>query len=195
MAVAGVLLAAGEGSRLGRPKALVELGGTLLAERGIDLLSRGGCAPVHVVIGAAADDVAARLSGATLVRNPDWHTGMASSMRAGLASLTDADAAVIALVDQPLVTPDVVRRLLAAYRHGATAAVAAYGGRPRNPVLLRRELWAEVADAAHDDVAARAYLRDHPEVVTEVECGDIAEPADIDTRADLAALERRLSSR
>lgn len=196
MAVAGVLLAAGEGSRLGRPKALVELGGAPLVERGIDLLTRGGCAPVHVVVGAGAADVVARVSGVTLVDNPDWHTGMASSLRAGLASLgEDVDAAVLALVDQPLITPDAVRRLLAAYRDGAMAAVASYDGRPRNPVLLRRELWGAAASATYDDVGARAYLRDHPDIVTEVECGDVADPADIDTAADLAAIERRFNAR
>lgn len=192
MTVAGMLLAAGEGSRLGRPKALVELGGTSLVARGVEMLSHAGCAPVHVVTGAA--DV--ELPGVTLVANPDWRTGMASSLRAGLASLPDAvDAVVLALVDQPLIGPDAVRRLVTAYRDGALAVVATYDGRQRNPVLLRRELWADAADTAHDDVGARAYLRAHPELVTEVECGDIADPADIDTAADLAALERRLSAR
>ncbi|GAA5112456.1 nucleotidyltransferase family protein [Haloechinothrix salitolerans] len=192
MTVAGVLLAAGEGSRLGRPKALVELGGTSLAARGVAVLTEAGCAPVHVVTGA----VDVELPGVTLVNNPDWRTGMGSSLRAGLASLPDdVDAVVLALVDQPLITPDVVRRLIAAYQSGARAAIATYEGRQRNPVLLRRELWADAADAAHDDVGARAYLRAHPEVVTEVECGDVADPADIDTEADLAALERRLSAR
>ncbi|WP_034269169.1 nucleotidyltransferase family protein [Haloechinothrix halophila] len=192
MTVAGVLLAAGEGSRLGRPKALVELGGTSLVARGVEMLAQAGCAPVHVVTGAA--DV--ELPGVTLVANPDWRTGMASSLLAGLASLpADVDAVVLALVDQPLIGPDAVRRLIAAYRDGALAVVATYDGRQRNPVLLRRDLWAAAADAAHDDVGARAYLRAHPDVVTEVECGDIADPADIDTAADLAALERRLSAR
>lgn len=195
MTVAGVLLAAGEGSRLGQPKALVELGGTSLVARGVGMLIHAGCAPVHVVTGAADVDV----PGVTLVANPEWRTGMASSLRAGLASLPDdpdaVDAVVLALVDQPLIGPDAVRRLVAAYRDGARAVVATYDGRQRNPVLLHRDLWAAAAGAAHDDVGARAYLRAHQEVVTEVECGDIADPADIDTAADLAALERRLSAR
>lgn len=195
MTVAGMLLAAGEGSRLGRPKALVELGGTTLAARGVDMLTQAGCDPIHVVTGAADVD----LPGVTLVSNPDWRTGMGSSLRAGLASLPDdpnaVDAVVLALVDQPLITPDAVRRLIHAYRDGARAVVATYDGKQRNPVLLRRDLWADAAAAAHDDVGARAYLRAHPDVVTEVACGDIADPADIDTPADLAALERRLNAR
>lgn len=196
MTVAGLLLAAGEGSRLGRPKALVELAGRTLVARGVDMLTQAGCAPVHVVTGAVDVD----LPGVTLVSNPDWCTGMASSLRAGLASLPDdpddpdaPDAVVLALVDQPLITPDVVRRLIGVYRDGARAVVATYDGKPRNPVLLRSDLWADAAAAAHDDVGARVYLREHPDVVTEVECGDIADPADIDTASDLAALERRLN--
>ncbi len=185
-AVAGVLLAAGEGSRFGRPKALVELNGQTLAERGADLLRAGGADPVLVVTGAA--DV--QLTGALSVYNEDWRTGMGSSLRAALAALagTDAGAAVIALADQPLVGPEAVARLIAAYRDGASVAVAAYGGQPRNPVLLAREHWPEVIAMAAGDAGARPFLRARPELVTLVECGDTGRPDDIDTPADLARI-------
>jgi CTP:molybdopterin cytidylyltransferase MocA/SAM-dependent methyltransferase len=183
-AVAGVLLAAGEGSRLGRPKALVELNGQTLAEHGADLLRAGGADPVVVVTGAARIQLAGTLS----VYNEDWRTGMGSSLRTALEALagTDAGAAVIALADQPLVGPQAVARLIAAYRGGATVAVAAYGGQPRNPVLLAREHWPEVIAMAEGDTGARPFLRARADLVTLVECGDTGRPDDIDTPADLA---------
>jgi CTP:molybdopterin cytidylyltransferase MocA len=184
-AVAGILLAAGGGSRLGRPKALVELGGESLARRGVRLLHEGGAAPIVVVTGAVAVD----LPGVLTVHNPDWRSGMGSSLTAGLATVPQGPgAAVIALVDQPLVGPEAVRRLIAAYLAGARVAVAGYGGAPRNPVLLAREHWPEVAGLAVGDAGARAFLRANPELVTLVECGDTGSPDDLDTRADLERL-------
>jgi CTP:molybdopterin cytidylyltransferase MocA len=181
-AVAGILLAAGSGSRLGRPKALVEIDGQALVTRGIRLLRDGGTAPVIVVSGAAPVD----LPGVMVVHNPDWRTGMGSSLRAGLACLPDsAQAAVIALADQPLIGPEAVRRLIAAFAAGAGLAVAAYGGQPRNPVLIARAHWPGVAAAAEGDAGARPFLRAHPELVTSVECGDTGRPDDLDTSADL----------
>jgi CTP:molybdopterin cytidylyltransferase MocA len=183
--VAGILLAAGEGSRLGQPKALVEIGGEPLARRGVAMLREGGAAPVVVVTGAVAVD----LPGVLVVHNPGWRTGMGSSLAAGLATVPeDCHAAVIALVDQPLVGPEAVRRLIAAYAGGASIAVAAYHGAPRNPVLLAREHWAGVLALAVGDAGARPFLRAHPDLVVPVECGDTGRPDDLDTRADLERL-------
>jgi CTP:molybdopterin cytidylyltransferase MocA len=189
-AVAGILLAAGQGSRLGQPKALVHLGGQSLAARGIALLTEGGADPVIIVTGAARVPQA----GATVVHNPDWRTGMGSSLAAGLAAVpARCPAAVIALADQPLVGAAAVRRLIDAFGAGAAIAVAAYHGQPRNPVLIARPHWAEVIALAAGDLGARPFLRAHPELVTRVECGDTGRPDDIDTRADLdriAGLDR-----
>jgi CTP:molybdopterin cytidylyltransferase MocA len=180
--VAGILLAAGQGSRIGQPKALIDVGGTPLAARGVALLHDGGASPVIMVTGASAVD----LPGVITVHNPDWPTGMGSSLRAGLATVPgQCSAAVIALVDQPLVGPESVRRLIAAHQAGASVAVAAYAGRPRNPVLLGREHWPEVMALATGDAGARTFLRARPELVTLVECGDTGRPDDIDTPADL----------
>ncbi|QKW35251.1 nucleotidyltransferase family protein [Actinomadura sp. NAK00032] len=187
-APAGLLLAAGEGSRLGRPKATLELDGERLVDRGVRLLRDGGCAPVLVVAGAAQIEVI----GAVVVPNPGWRDGMGSSLRTGLAALPPGcPAVVVALVDQPLVTPAAVQRLVAAYEAGAGIAVATYGGAPRNPVLLSAEHFAGVAEAAVGDRGARGYLRAHPELVTPVPCDGVAAPDDIDTPDDLAAFTRR----
>jgi len=98
--VAGVLLAAGSGSRLGRPKALVTVGGRSLVSRGVALLQDGGADPVIVVTGAAE---LAELPGPGVVsvHNPDWATGMGSSLAAGLGAVPAGhSAAVVALADQ-----------------------------------------------------------------------------------------------
>jgi len=192
--VAGVLLAAGEGSRFGQPKALVELNGQTLAERGVGLLRAGGADPILVVTGA----VPLELDRTLTVDNPQWRTGMGSSLRAALQALseagrgpemgTDIGAVVVALADQPLVGAEAVARLIAAYRGGASVAVAAYDGQPRNPVLLAREHWPEVIATATGDQGARTFLRTRPELVTLVECGDTGRPDDIDTPADLARI-------
>jgi nicotine blue oxidoreductase len=204
--VAGVLLAAGEGSRFGQPKALVEFGGQTLAERGVNLLRAGGADPILVVTGA----VPLELDGTLTVDNPQWRTGMGSSLRAALQALTaaragagagagaaagaaagadrDVGAVVVALADQPLVGAEAVARLIAAHRDGASVAVAAYDGQPRNPVLLAREHWPEVIETATGDQGARTFLRAHPDLVTLVECGDTGRPDDIDTPADLARI-------
>jgi nicotine blue oxidoreductase len=120
---------------------------------------------------------------------------MGSSLRAALRALTELEAGprvgpeigavVVALADQPLVGAEAVGRLIAAYRAGAGVAVAAYGGKPRNPVLLAREHWPEVIATATGDQGARAFLRARSELVTLVECGDTGRPDDIDTPADL----------
>ena len=194
-----MLLAAGEGSRFGAPKALIELGGRTLAQRGVDTLRAGGADPILVVTGAAP----VRLSGTLTVDNPEWRTGMGSSLRAALrflqaglgaagepaaAPVADPQAVVVVLADQPLVGAEAVARLIAAYRAGATVAVATYGGKPRNPVLLARERWPEVAELATGDSGARTFLRARPELVTSVECGDVGRPDDIDTPEDLARI-------
>jgi nicotine blue oxidoreductase len=192
--VAGVLLAAGSGSRLGRPKALVVVGGQSLVERGVALLRDGGARPVIVVTGAA--ELPSKPGpGVVCVRNADWATGMGSSLAAGLAAVPpEGAAAVIALADQPLVGRESVRRLIAAYASGARVVVACYEGQPRNPVLIGREHWPEVVAMAAGDVGARPFLRAHPDLVTRVECGDVGRPDDIDSPEDLATAERLLAT-
>lgn len=161
---------------------MVEIGGEPLARRGVALLRAGGAAPVVVVTGAVAVD----LPGVLAVHNPDWPSGMGSSLAAGFATVpATCPAAVIALVDQPLVGPEAVRRLIDAYQAGASVAVAGYGGVPRNPVLLAREHWAGTLALAVGDVGARPFLTAHPDLVTLVECGDTGRPDDVDTLGDL----------
>lgn len=181
--VAGVVLAAGEGRRFGMPKALVRHNGRLFVEAAADVLRAGGCDPVIVVTGAAADQVReADLGDALLVENPDWATGMGSSLRAGLTAAAGMDAVVVLTVDMPGVTAEAVRRVAELAAPGALAA-ASYDGRRGHPVLLGSEHWAGVQELATGDQGAREYLRTHE--VRDVPCEDIASGQDVDRPTDL----------
>jgi CTP:molybdopterin cytidylyltransferase MocA len=192
---AGLVLAAGAGSRLGRPKALVELGGELLVDRAVRVLAGAGCDPVVVVLGAQASDVvsAATLGHAVVVVNEGWTEGMGSSLRCGLSAVGDLGAAgaVVLLVDQPQVGAAQVRRLLDR-RGERPAVVASYGGQPRNPALLAASIWPAVCESAVGDVGARAWMRAHPEQVLAVACDDLGGDVDIDTADDLARAQEGL---
>ena len=196
--VAALVLAAGAGTRMGGPKALLEFRGRPLIERAIDAARAGGCARVVAVLGAAAEEVRRRadLRGAGVVVNQGWNEGVGSSLRAGLdalgSELDDArtapvDAALVLLVDQPLVGADAVHAVLAAWRGGARLAAASYAGRRGHPVLLGREHWAAAARDAVGDVGARAYLAAHAARLVLVPCDALADPRDLDVPADLNA--------
>ncbi|MFF9281548.1 nucleotidyltransferase family protein [Streptomyces griseosporeus] len=193
-AVAGLVLAAGGGRRLGgRPKALLTHRGRPLVEHAVAVLRAAGCTRVHVVLGAAADAVRerARLDGCVLVDNPDWAQGMGGSLRAGLDSLagTGARAALVSLVDQPGIGPEAVARVRAAYGDENSLASAAYDGVRGHPVLFGAAHWPGIAATATGDQGARAYLKAHEARITLVECADVAQAYDIDTEADLGHLE------
>ncbi|MEU4688272.1 nucleotidyltransferase family protein [Actinoplanes sp. NPDC023714] len=189
MSVAGLVLAAGAGRRYGMPKALVEHEGRLLADHAAATLRDAGCDRVLVVLGAAADEVLAKAADLPdTVVNPDWQTGMGSSLRTGLTALeeTDATAAVVLLVDMPGVTAEAVRRITA---HASPAALVMGGYRERrgHPVLLGREHWAGVAATAVGDRGARDYLRTHEVLIVEV--GDVADDEDRDVPGNLSAVD------
>src|SRR5580765_2291291 len=165
-APAGLLLAAGAGRRMGRPKALVELHGEPLVRRALRVLSDGGCSPLVVVLGAAAPDVRALLPPEALaVVEPGWREGMGASLRAGLAALARLDpppeAVLIHPVDLPGVTVAAVARLAALATPDALAR-AAYAGRPAHPVLIGRARWTAVSESATGDAGARGYLAVNP---------------------------------
>lgn len=180
---AGLVLAAGGGRRYGGPKALVRHEGSLLVERAVATVRDAGCAPIIVVLGAAADEVraSAQLGDVTVVENGLWKSGMGSSLRVGLEALgsTDADAVVVLLVDTPKVTAEAVRRVAVNGSRGAIAT-ATYNGRRGHPVLLGRDHWGGVTILATGDVGARAYLSARLDQVDLVPCEDVSDDTDID---------------
>jgi CTP:molybdopterin cytidylyltransferase MocA len=200
--ITGLLLAAGAGRRMGRPKALLrDPDGTPFLHRAVRALLDGGSAGVTVVLGASADRARAVLaepgldSPVRVVVATGWEEGMGASLRAGLAALVKEDGAatagasptgvVVTLVDLPDVGPEVVARVLARGRGAGRAALvrSTYGGVPGHPVLLGREHWGGVAATAEGDQGARSYFREHPPVPCE--CGDLATGHDVDRPEDL----------
>jgi molybdenum cofactor cytidylyltransferase len=190
--IAVAVLAAGRGTRLGADaaKPLLEWHGRPLVAWATDAALRSGLAPVVLVTGYRGAEVAATAPDeVTVVDNAAWHAGIASSLGAALATLApmaEVGAVCVGLADQPRVGPDAYRRLAAAYRDGATFAVATYGGVRANPVLLARSLWDE-ARALTGDEGARVLMASH--TVVDVPCDGTGSPADVDTYEDLGRLE------
>lgn len=178
MTPAGLILAAGAGTRYGQPKAPVVIDGERLIDRAVRILRGGGCAPIVAVLGAWVGPV----QGARVVVNRAWAEGMGSSLRAGLEALADTEArhALVTLVDLPGLTPEAVLRVTATE---ASLAVATYDGVRGHPVLLGREHWAGVIAAASGDAGARGYLVGRADL-TLVEVGDVAAGYDLDVPAD-----------
>ena len=178
MVVAGLVLAAGAGRRLGTPKALVQD----WLPRAVEALRDGGCEPIVVVLGAAAEQARERVpDGVEVVVAEDWSEGMGASLRAGLVGLAahaDVEAVVVTLVDTPDVDAAVVARLHAHADGPQALARAVFEGRPGHPVVLGREHWDAVAHGAVGDRGARAHLESAGAAV--VECGDLATGRDVD---------------
>jgi len=181
---AGLILAAGGGRRYGMPKALVAYEGKLLVDRAAETLRAAGVERSVVVLGAEAPSVlekAAELPPSVI--NPDWASGLGSSLRVGLEALTGtpAEAVVVLLVDMPKVTAEAVRRVTALAADDALV-MGGYGTRRGHPVLLGRQHWPGVIATATGDRGARDYLRAHADRVRVVPVDDVADDFDLDVK-------------
>lgn len=182
--VAGLVLAAGSGTRMRGPnKLLLDYEGVPIVRYAVTAAAEGGCQGIWAVY--SQPEVAAALEGfATCIHNPDAATGQASSLRAGLVNLPATVAgAVLLLGDQPLVGARTVAMVIAEWRREGTrpAVAASYGGDWRPPVVIDRSLWPAFAELT-GDAGGRQVLGSHPELLDTVPVSGRAD--DIDTPED-----------
>lgn len=184
--VAGVVLAAGSGSRFAasggaQPKPLAVVQGMALVDHALAAVAAAGLDEVLLVDGAV--DLSDRAApGIVVLHNPRWSEGLATSLQVALARAEAAghQAVVVGPVDQPGVGA-AAWRAVAAAPDQPPVAVATYEGRRANPVRLARAVWGLVPTAG--DVGARALMLERPDLVREVPC--TGEPWDVDTMEDL----------
>jgi molybdenum cofactor cytidylyltransferase len=191
--IAAIVLAAGASTRMGRPKlTLLMPDGRALVRLAVEQILAAGLDETVVVLGGDAEAVSAALAGLpvrTLV-NPRYAEGQSTSLRAGLDALRPGtDAAVVALGDQPLPDPDIIRRLVAAFRAtGRPIAVPVYRDGRGNPVLFATALFGELR-AVTGDRGGRGVIARDPARVAEVAI-DLPMPPDIDSPDDYEAARR-----
>ena len=202
--IAGIILAAGESSRMGRDKALLPLGQETFLERLIEIL-RGEVSPLLVVLGHHAEKIAGRIprpassfsfDDLQIVRNPDYKLGQLSSLQAALRSLEGRSVAgaLVCLVDHPAITTAVVRAVLERFRkRQSRIIIPTCNGRRGHPVFFSAELFPELL-AAPLDQGARVVVRRHADDVALVETGEEGILLDVDRPDDYALLRERWKS-
>jgi molybdenum cofactor cytidylyltransferase len=191
--IAGLVLAAGRSSRMGAlNKLLIAIDGKPMVRYAVEAALAARLSPVYVVIGHQGDEVKKALEGlvVTFVNNAEYTSGIASSIRRGLAVLSrDSDGVLVALADMPLVTAAEITRLVNAFNpvEGRAIIVPARHGKRGNPVLWGRRFFGEMK-ALEGDAGARSLMAAYPEAITEVEMTADGVLTDIDTPQALARL-------
>jgi nicotine blue oxidoreductase len=179
----GLILAAGSGSRMGGPKAILEIGGIRLVDSAVSKFHTAGINEIYVVLGAWVGQV----PGAQILINNEWEEGMGSSLRIGLnafSEMPEIDCALISLVDLPGMTS---AALTLVAQSPASLAMGEFEGRPSHPVKMGREHWSQVIEVAKGDAGARNYLKGRSDI-DYIPLDEIAHGKDIDTQEDLTHL-------
>src|SRR5260370_443102 len=187
---AGIVLAAGSSRRMGSPKQLLRIGGRPLLEVVVGHANASRLDDVLVVLGAAAEEIRSQVDfgRARVLINPDHASGMASSLRTGLAALDgDVDLAMVILGDQPDIAGRIDRLLDLLDESGLPAAALSFGGLLHPPVVVRRELWGDLM-ALEGDVGCRAVIRARPALVAGLPVEALHHPVDVDTPDDYKRL-------
>ncbi|HEY8302887.1 MAG TPA: NTP transferase domain-containing protein [Jatrophihabitans sp.] len=175
--IAGAVLAAGAGTRMGRPKAELVVDGQCLLDRAVAALRDGGCESVIAVVREGTT-----VARAGAVVNPDPDRGMRSSLELAVDAAAGAEVLAVLLVDTPGIGADAVRAVVAAWRPGRIA-IGRYGAQRGHPTVMSPAQWRAALELAGPDEGARALLGAHPELVDEVPVGGDA--TDLDTPDDL----------
>ncbi len=189
--IGAIILAAGQSSRMGANKLLMEVGGKPMLRRVAEAAIASHADPVIVVTGHASDAVKASLEDLPLqvTNNSEYSKGLSTSLRAGINGLPeDCDGALVLLGDMPGVKADLIDRMIAAFDPGEDRAicVAAHDGRRGNPVLWARRFFPEIL-AIEGDGGARNLIAAYNELICEIEAADAAPLLDIDTPEALVA--------
>ncbi len=178
--IAGAVLAAGAGRRMGGPKATIESGGERLLDSAVDALFAAGCDPVLAVVRPGTTP---RLGQAVV--NADPSRGMRSSLELAVDAAEKAGpvgALAVVLVDVPDLLPDAIRLVMSSWRPGRIA-VGTHGAQIGHPIVMSPLLWRAAVGQAGPDEGARAFLRARSDLVDRIAIpGD---GTDLDTPADL----------
>jgi len=191
MTIPAIVLAGGKSSRMGRPKALLPIGssGQTFFDRVTSTLLEAAVDDIVVVVGADAEAIRAGtrpIPGVRIVDNPDYQQGQLTSLLAGLRAIdvTRARAALVTLIDVPLVSAATVRTLIAVHRERDAKIVRPVSnGRHGHPVIFGRELFGEL-QRADPAVGAKPVVRAHASEMIEVPIDDEGAYTDIDTQED-----------
>lgn len=193
--ICAVVPAAGRSERMGVPKLLLPLAGTPIIARVVDALREAQLDEIRVVLGGEREALAQVLEAPRVrfVTTAKPYGDMLASIRSGLRGLPpDCEAVLVALGDQPMITPTLVRRVIHAFRGAAqTIVLPAHAGRRGHPVLLSIRHVPEVLES-YDGVGLRGLIAAHPDEVIEVEVDDPAAFEDVDTPEDYARMTTRL---
>jgi molybdenum cofactor cytidylyltransferase len=191
--IAGVVLAAGTSSRMGRNKLFLPLGGTTVLRRAVGTARDAGLDPVLVVLGHESDRALAELAGlrCTPVENAEFARGMNTSVRAGISAVPDdASGAVLMLADMPFVTAAMLRALVDRYRAAeAPLVLSTYGDVLAPPILYGRALFGELR-ALDGDSCGKRVVKAHRAEAVEVEWPPSA-LTDLDVPEDLERVRTR----
>jgi len=184
--ISAVILSAGESSRMGRPKALLPIGGQTFIERIVGALKQTAVGEVIVVLGHNAVEMKQSIERlpVEILLNPDYKLGQLSSLRVAIRHLektAECDGILVHLVDHPYIDPRLVENMIERfYASGKLIVVPWHDGKRGHPVIFSRKLFAELL-AAPMDQGAKAVVNAHRGETLEVESQDAGVTVDIDT--------------
>ena len=190
--VAGIILAAGTSSRMGRPKQLLPFKGKTLLAWAIEAAIQSSLTQVILVLGHNTADIQKTLDfpDLSIIHNPEYQQGQSASIRHGIKALdTSIDAVMFLLGDQPLLKPKTINTLIAAYRekHGLIVAPTFQGNRG-NPVLFDRLLFPRLETLSNDS-GGRILFKEYADQINLVEVDDPGIHIDVDTLDDYEELK------
>jgi molybdenum cofactor cytidylyltransferase len=187
--IALVLLAAGGSTRMGSPKQLLDYQGKPLIRHAVETAIASGCDPIMVVLGSKADEIRKALDGldVVVVENTDWEQGVGTSIRAGIsgAEIMGCEGAILALADQPLVTAEILRRLIEEYEETGRGIIASeYAGTVGVPAFFSREYFPKLTGLLPTE-GCKAVILANLEQSIRISCPEAE--TDIDTPGDYEA--------